>query len=79
MALSKDGRYALTGSDDWHASLWDLATGEHLWSKNMEYKIALVALSDDGELALANAYISDAKIFATRGKGTLVSRLDEVK
>jgi WD40 repeat protein len=79
VALSKDGRFALTGSDDWHASLWDLATGEHLWSKNMKYKISLVALSDDGELALAGAYIGDAHIYATRGEGSLVSRLDEVK
>jgi WD40 repeat protein len=73
VALSKDGRFALTGSDDWHASLWDLATGEHLWSKNMKYKISLVALSDDGELALAGAYIGDAHIYATRGEGSLVS------
>ncbi len=79
VALSKDGRFALTGADDWHASLWDLKTGEHLWSKNLEYKIALVALSDDGELALANAYIGDARIYATRGEGSLVARLDEVK
>jgi WD40 repeat protein len=89
VAVSADGRYALIGSkdrqavyfdmDDWHASLWDLATGEHLWSKNMKYKISLVALSDDGELALAGAYIGDAHIYATRGEGSLVSRLDEVK
>jgi len=79
VALSQDGRYALTGSDDWHASLWDLADGEHRWSKNLEYKISLVALSDDGEFALANAYIGDARVYATRGQGSLVSRLDEVK
>ena len=79
VALSKDGRFALTGSDDWHASLWDLASGEHRWSQNLEYKISLVALSDDGEFALANAFIGDARIYATRGKGRLVSRLDEVK
>ncbi len=80
VALSKDGRYALTGADDWHASLWDLRNdGAHLWSKNLEYKIALVALSDDGEYALANAYIGDARIYATAGKGRLMSRLDEVK
>ncbi len=79
VALSKDGRFALTGADDWHASLWDLSNGEHLWSKNLKYKISLVALSDDGELALANAHIGDAHIYATRGKGSLVSRLDEIK
>jgi WD40 repeat protein len=79
VALSKDGRFALTGSDDWHASLWNLNNGEHLWSKNMKYKISLVALSDDGEFALAGAYIGDAHIYATRGKGSLVSRLDEIK
>jgi WD40 repeat protein len=79
VALSRDGRFALTGADDWHASLWDLSTGEHLWSKNLKYKIALVALSDDGEFALANAYIGDAHIYATGGKGSLVSRLDEIK
>jgi WD40 repeat protein len=77
VALSQDGRYALTGSDDWHASLWDLKTGNHLWSKNMKYKIALVELSDGGALALVNSYIGDAHIYATRGKGTLISRLDE--
>ena len=79
VALSRDGRFALTGADDWHASLWDLSTGEHLWSKNLKYKISLVALSDDGELALAGAHIGDAHIYATRGKGSLVSRLDEIK
>ena len=77
VSLSQDGRYALTGSDDWHASLWDLKTGDHLWSKNMKYKISLVELSDGGELALVNAYIGDAHIYSTRGKGTLVTRLDD--
>ncbi len=79
VALSKDGRYALTGSDDWHASLWDLKSCEHLWSKNLKYKISLVELSDDGEFALANAYTGDAHVYSTRGKGSLVSRLDEIR
>jgi WD40 repeat protein len=79
VALSGDGRFALTGSDDWHASLWDLGNGEHLWSKNLKYKISLVTLSDDGEFALVSAFFGDANIYATRGKGSLVSRLDEIK
>lgn len=79
VSLSQDGRYALTGSNDWHASLWDLKTGKHLWAKNLKYKISLVELSDDGEFALANAFIGDSFIYSTRGKGSLVSRLDEVR
>jgi WD40 repeat protein len=79
VSLSKDGRYALTGSNDWHASLWDLKNGEHLWSKNMKYKISLVELSDDGELALANAFIGETHLFKTKGKGTLLTKLEDKK
>ncbi|MCP4429558.1 MAG: hypothetical protein GY806_01135 [Gammaproteobacteria bacterium] len=79
VSLSKDGRFALTGSDDWHASLWSLKDGKHLWSKNLKYKISLVELSDDGEYALANAFIGDAHVYSTKGKGKLVSRLDEIR
>ena len=79
VSLSKDGRYALTGSDDWHASLWDLKNGKHLWSKNMKYKISLVELSDDGRFALVNAFIGDAHIYRTQGRGNLLSKLDDIR
>jgi len=79
VSLSKDGRYALTGSNDWHASLWDLNNGEPLWSKNLKYKVALVALSDDGEFALANAFIGETHIYKTQGKGQLLAKLADNK
>jgi len=80
VALSKNGKFALTGSDDWHASLWDLNNGgKHVWSKNMKYKISEVSLSDDGKMAFANAYIRGSKIFSTNKKGTLISELPEHK
>ncbi len=80
VALSKNGRFALTGSDDWHASLWDLGNeGKHVWSKNMEYKISNVSLSDDGKLAFANAFIRGSKIFSTGKKGQLIAELPEHK
>lgn len=80
VALSKNGRYAITGSDDWHASLWDLGNdGKHVWSKNMEYKVSNVGLSDDGKLAFANAYVKGSKIFSTGKKGKLISTLPEHK
>ncbi len=80
VALSQNGKFALTGSDDWHASLWDLKNkGKHVWSKNMEYKISNVSLSDDGKLAFANAYIRGSKIFSTQKKGMLIAELPEHK
>lgn len=80
VALSKNGKFALTGSDDWHASLWDLQNkGKHIWSKNMEYKISNVSLSDDGKMAFANAYVRGSKIFSTNKKGKLISELPEHK
>ncbi len=80
VALSKNGKFALTGSDDWHASLWDLSNqGKHVWSKNMKYKVSHVALSDDGKMAFANAYVGGSKIFSTQKKGTLISELPEHK
>jgi len=80
VALSKNGKFALTGSNDWHASLWDLNdSGKYIWSKNMEYKISHVSLSDDGKMAFANAYIRGSKIFSTNKKGTLIAELPEHK
>lgn len=78
VALSKNGRFALTGSDDWHASLWDLHNkGKHIWSKNMNYKISNVSLSDDGEFAFVNAYVGKSRIFSTQKEGNLISEFPE--
>lgn len=80
VALSKNGRFALTGSDDWHASLWDLNNeGKHVWSKNMEYKVSNVSLSDDGKLAFVNAFVKNSRIFSTAKKGEMLAELEEHK
>ncbi len=80
VGLSKNGKFAITGADDWHASLWDLNNdGAHVWSKNMKFKISDVSLSDDGKIAFANAFISGSKIFSTSKKGMLIAELPESK
>lgn len=80
VAIAKNGKYALTGADDWHASLWDLSNkGKHVWSKNMKYKISNVSISDDGKYAFANAYVGSSKIFSTDKKGKLIAELPEHK
>lgn len=64
-SLDRIGRYALTGSQDQSAKLWNLRNGtlKHEWSHpNM---LAIVALSDDGHYALTNAALSQVHIWNT--------------
>lgn len=69
-ALSKNGPYALTGSEDNTAKLWSLSDGslEHSWPHSN--KLSTVALSDDGHYALTNAALGQTHIWKT-GTGKL--------
>jgi len=60
VAISPDERFAVTGSDDFFISFWNLQDGERLWSKNLGYKIAHLNFNADGSQLLANAYNSKA-------------------
>ncbi len=52
-ALSKDGKYVLTGSDDKTAFLWDAHTGEKVRAfEGHAYSVRAVAFSADGKLIL---------------------------
>lgn len=64
-ALSVKGEYALTGSNDGEAKLWDLTTGKvkHIW-KNPT-KLSLVVLSEDDKYALTNAALGLTQIWNT--------------
>ena len=79
VAVSADGRYTLIGSKDNQAVYFDMVEGKMRYVFPHHQKVNRVALSDDGEFALASAFIGDANIYATRGKGSLVSRLDEIR
>ena len=64
-ALSVKGNYALTGSNDGEAKLWDLTTGKikHAW-KN-QTKLSVVALSRDDKYALTNAALGLTQVWNT--------------
>lgn len=62
-ALSLNGQYALTGSEDNTAKLWDLTTGELKYSWLHPNKLATVALSEDGRYALTNAALSQTHLW----------------
>ena len=78
VALSADGRYALSGSDDTKARLWDLHTGElkHTWSHVS--KVSRVQLSPDGRYAMTNAAGDGIFIWDTES-GKLTRRLNKIR
>ena len=56
VAISPDGKYALTGSDDNTAKYWDLQTGNEFKTLNGHFNdIYSVAISSDGKYALTGS------------------------
>jgi WD40 repeat protein len=67
--ISTSGLYALTGSEDKTAKLWDLSSGElkHTWQHRN--KLSTVALSHNDKYALTNAALSQTRLWKiTTGK-----------
>ncbi|MGR9051321.1 MAG: WD40 repeat domain-containing protein [Gammaproteobacteria bacterium] len=63
VALSRNGHYALTGSEDKKAKLWDLTNGTLKYEWLHRNKLATVALSDDERYALTNAALSQTYLW----------------
>lgn len=61
--ISDSGLYALTGSEDQTAKLWDLSTGKLKYSWLHKNKLSTVALSKDDKYALTNAALSQTQIW----------------
>ena len=78
LALSADGRYALSGSDDTKARLWDLKTGELKYTWPHVSKISKVRLSPDGRYAMTNAASDGVFIWDTE-TGKLIRRLNKIR
>ncbi|MBT1444297.1 WD40 repeat domain-containing protein [Shewanella sp. JM162201] len=74
VALSADGRLALSGGNDYRAILWQASTGQPISEQQFGARVLKVALSADGSQAFAADAKADARIFAT-DSGKEVSRL----
>ena len=66
VALSADGRFALTGADNAEARLWSLKDGKLLHTWKYKTKLFSVALSPNGEYAMTNAVLAETKIWKTK-------------
>jgi WD40 repeat protein len=74
VALSNDGRYALTGSEDNSARLWDIQTGQELRRFNHGDEVVTVTLSSDGETAFSVAKY-DRAVFWSTATGQVLGEL----
>ncbi len=78
VALSENGQYALSGSDDAKARLWDLKTGELKYTWPHTGKIAKVALSADGRYAMTNTASEGIYLWDTK-TGKRLYRLNKIR
>jgi WD40 repeat protein len=75
LAVTRDGRWALSGSKDRTVRLWDLPTGRELKRfQGHEDEVSDVAISDDGRLAVSASLDRTVRIWDT-GSGRELRRL----
>ncbi|AVV85552.1 MULTISPECIES: WD40 repeat domain-containing protein [Shewanella] len=74
VALSADGRIALTGSNDMQAILWQAQTGQPIHTWDLGSRVTKVALNDSGSLSFTNGSTNEAKIW-DNASGKLLNQL----
>jgi WD40 repeat protein len=74
VAISADGRFVLSGSDDRSLCLWDLRTGERLRILDgLKGEVRAVAISPDGRFALSGSDDNVPCLWDLRTRGCLYS------
>ena len=69
VALSPNGRYALTGGDDHYAILWDTNSGQVIYQWRHNSRVHFVRLTNNGQLAFTASSKAQANIWdLTSGK-----------
>ena len=78
VAISNDGKYALTGSQDLTARWWNLETGKTLKElRGHTASIFSVAISNDGKYALTGSYDNTARWWNLKTGETLKERKEQ--
>ena len=63
--ISASGKYAITGSEDKTAKLWDLESGELKTTWEHHSSLSQVAISGDDDYALTNAALGRTRLWKT--------------
>ncbi len=61
--ISDSGNFAITGSEDYSAKLWQLSDGELQYTWQHDNKLSTVALSHNDKYALTNATLSQTRLW----------------
>lgn len=75
VAISADGRIALTGSNDMQAILWQAQSGQPIHTWDLGSRVTKVALNDSGSLSFTNGSTNEAKIW-DNASGKLLNQLE---
>lgn len=76
LAISRNGNYMLSGSNDKTARIWDLRTGKQVRILPVDcWKVTVVAFSDDSKYAITGCNDGSVKIWETES-GKLISSID---
>lgn len=81
IAISLDGKYVVSGSDDYTIKIWDVSTGREIRTIVTKHKITSVAFSPDGQFVISGSYDQTLKLWnTTTGKllKTFEAHLDVV-
>jgi WD40 repeat protein len=73
-ALVRDGEFAVTGSEDFTARIWEAKTGRELFVLGHEHKVIHLDLSPDGRRLLTASYDRAARLWET-STGRLLATL----
>ena len=74
VAFSPDGRYVVSGSNDFTARVWEAATGKEVARMTHDFDVSSVAFSPDGRYVVSGSFDTTARVWEA-ATGNEVARM----